>query len=141
MTETRDLLNHVVRTIRYRAGNSLRDAPASLAATRVGEGHWDALHTVSHMNDVLSWCLSILQDAESWETSKPKSLDAETERFNNLLDSISAQFTSDATMEVDLKRILQGPLADVLTHTGQLATLRRLAGKPVAPENYFAAPI
>ncbi|MEM7166712.1 MAG: hypothetical protein AAF581_14690 [Planctomycetota bacterium] len=141
MTDARDLLDHVVRTIRYRAGNSLQDAPASFANARVGDGHWDALHTVSHMNDVLAWCLSILKDDEAWETAEPESLESETKRFNDLLESISTQLRSDEAIEVDMKRILQGPLADVLTHTGQLATLRRLAGKPVTPENYFAATI
>ena len=40
-----------------------------------------------------------------------------------------------------LERLLQGPLADALTHTGQLTLLRRLAGAPVAHENFMEADI
>jgi hypothetical protein len=36
---------------------------------------------------------------------------------------------------------LQGPLADVLTHVGQLAMLRRMSGNPVAPENFIYAEV
>jgi hypothetical protein len=36
---------------------------------------------------------------------------------------------------------LQGPIADALTHVGQIALLRRLAAAPVRPENYYIAQI
>ena len=37
--------------------------------------------------------------------------------------------------------MFQGPIADALTHIGQLAMLRRLAGSPIRGENYFKAEI
>jgi hypothetical protein len=37
--------------------------------------------------------------------------------------------------------MLQGPIADALTHVGQLTLLRRLAGSPVRGENYLRADI
>ena len=37
--------------------------------------------------------------------------------------------------------LFQGPVADALTHVGQLAMLRRMAGAPVRGENYFRAAI
>jgi hypothetical protein len=37
--------------------------------------------------------------------------------------------------------LIQGPIADALTHVGQIAMLRRLAGCPIPGENYFAADI
>jgi hypothetical protein len=41
---------------------------------------------------------------------------------------------------VTAERLLQGPFSDAMTHAGQLALLRRLAGSPVPPENFhFAA--
>jgi len=39
------------------------------------------------------------------------------------------------------EKLFQSAIADALTHTGQLALLRRLAGIPVRPENYAAADI
>jgi hypothetical protein len=40
-----------------------------------------------------------------------------------------------------IERLFQGPVADALTHVGQLAMLRRLAGCPIKGENYFRAEI
>jgi hypothetical protein len=37
--------------------------------------------------------------------------------------------------------LFQGPIADALTHVGQIAMLRRMAGTPMKSENYFAAEI
>ncbi len=37
--------------------------------------------------------------------------------------------------------MFQGPIADALTHTGQLAMLRRLGGCPMKGENYWRAEI
>jgi hypothetical protein len=39
------------------------------------------------------------------------------------------------------ERLLQGPFADAMTHVGQLAMLRRLAGAPVPPEDFSEAEI
>jgi len=37
--------------------------------------------------------------------------------------------------------LFQGPIADALTHTGQINMLRRMAGCPIKGENYFRAEI
>ena len=39
------------------------------------------------------------------------------------------------------EKLFQGPIADALTHVGQLAMMRRAAGAPVKGENYFVADI
>ena len=39
------------------------------------------------------------------------------------------------------EQLLQGPLADAMTHVGQLAMLRRLAGDPVPSENFIHAQV
>ena len=39
------------------------------------------------------------------------------------------------------EKLFQGPIADALTHIGQIAMLRRLAGAPVKGENSFRAEI
>ncbi len=38
---------------------------------------------------------------------------------------------------LDPAAMLRGPLADALTHAGQLTLLRRLAGRPVEPVSYW----
>lgn len=42
---------------------------------------------------------------------------------------------------VTLEELLHGPLSDVMTHAGQLALLRRLAGSPLPPERFIEATI
>jgi hypothetical protein len=39
------------------------------------------------------------------------------------------------------EKIFQGAIADALTHVGQIAMLRRIAGAPVRGENYSRAEI
>ena len=48
---------------------------------------------------------------------------------------------SDAPLGISAERLFQGPIADALTHTGQLAMLRRIAGAPMRGENYARAEI
>ena len=38
-------------------------------------------------------------------------------------------------------QLFQGPIADALTHTGQLTMLRRIGGSPIKGENYAQADI
>lgn len=49
--------------------------------------------------------------------------------------------SSDVEIAAPLGALFQGPVADALTHVGQLAMLRRLAGEPMKGENYFKAEI
>ena len=43
--------------------------------------------------------------------------------------------------QISDEQFLQGPLSDAMTHAGQLAMLRRLAGSPVASENFIFAKV
>jgi len=52
-----------------------------------------------------------------------------------------ARLASDAPLGSPPERLFQGPVADALTHVGQLAMLRRMAGGPMRGENYFGAGI
>jgi hypothetical protein len=48
---------------------------------------------------------------------------------------------SDKPLQVSAEKLFQGPIADALTHVGQIAMLRRMAGVPMKGENYFVAEI
>jgi hypothetical protein len=48
---------------------------------------------------------------------------------------------SSAPLAEPAERLFQGPIADALTHTGQLAMLRRMSGSPIKGENYLQAEI
>ena len=70
------------------------------------------------------------------------SLSDEVERFHSILHDLSNHLErGDALLNVTPEQLLQGPLADVMTHAGQLAMLRRLHGSAVPPENFIEAEI
>ena len=64
-----------------------------------------------------------------------------TERFFTALEEFEAYLASDLPLECPAEKLFQGAIADALTHVGQIAMLRRLAGSPVRAENYFKADV
>jgi hypothetical protein len=61
------------------------------------------------------------------------------ERFFSALQAFDAYLASGDPVNAAPEKLFQGPVADALTHIGQIATRRRLAGAPVRGENYFLA--
>lgn len=136
----RDLFRHTLATLAYRGGKCLRGAPENFPSFRLGEG-MTALEILSHMGDLLDWALSKIQGDGRWHKSVPGTWMEECARFHQGLERLDSCFTSELPSGIEWPRILQGPLADALTHVGQLAMLRRLAGSPIKGENYFAAEV
>jgi hypothetical protein len=66
---------------------------------------------------------------------------AEVARFFEVVAILDREFVATPASTWSLERIFQGPLADALTHVGQINMLRRLAGYPVRGENYAKAEI
>ena len=67
----------------------------------------------------------------------------EVARFHDMLADLSRHLGADSPLLDGMtpERLLQGPFSDAMTHAGQLAMLRRLAGAPVPPQNFIAADI
>lgn len=138
---TRDLLRHTVATVAYRGGKAVRGAPASFAAFSAGPSSRAAGHILAHIGDLFDWALSMAEGDTKWHDSTPLSWDAEVARFHRVLGAFDAYLASGLPLHETPERLFQGPIADALTHVGQLAMLRRLAGAPVKGENYFKADI
>ena len=69
-------------------------------------------------------------------------MDAEVVRFHGMIADLGAQFANGSPLHgITEEQLLQGPFADAMTHVGQLALLRRLAGAPAPPENFVLAAI
>ena len=75
------------------------------------------------------------------EVTPPGEWSADVERFHRGLAALDAFLASDAPLGFPAARMFQGGIADALTHVGQIAMLRRMAGAPVKGENYFQAEI
>jgi len=141
MDAARGLLRHTVATVAYRGGKTLRGAPGSFATFRVREGSRTPVQILAHMGDLFDWALSIATGAQVWRDSTPLPWDSEVVRFFDTLLRFDNHLASDASLACPVEQLFQGPIADALTHIGQLAMLRRLAGAPIRAENYFKAEI
>ncbi len=137
----REMLRHTVATLAYRGGKALRNAPAGFAAFRAGETTRTAAQILAHIGDLLDWALSLAEGRQRWNDSTPLPWEQEVERFFQALKKFDDYLASPAALGQPAEKIFQGPIADALTHVGQLAMLRRLAGAPVRGENYHKAEI
>jgi len=141
MDTARQLLRHSIATLAYRAAKPLRDAPESFCKFRPAEGARTAVEILAHMGDLFDWALSSVQGQERWHSSEPQPWREETERFFAAVAAFDYYLASDAPLHATADALFQGPIADALTHIGQLSLMRRLAEAPVRPENYYVAEI
>jgi hypothetical protein len=137
----REFLRHTVATLAYRAAKTMRGAPASFAGFQAGPASRTPVEVVAHMGDLLDWALSMAKGEPRWNTSTPQPWEPECARFFVAARAFDDALASDAPLRYDLTRLFQGPIADALTHTGQLAMLRRLHGAPMKGESYNRADI
>jgi hypothetical protein len=137
----RDFLRHALATLAYRAAKAVRAAPATFAAMTPGPGSRTAAQILAHMGDLFDWALSLAQGRQTWKNSTPLPWDAEAARFFETLERFDAYLAGDEPLHAPCAQLLQGPIADALTHTGQLTMLRRMAGSPIKGENYAQADI
>ena len=137
----REMLRHTVATLAYRGAKAVRGAPETFASFHASETTRTPAQILAHVGDLLDWALSIAKGTEAWNNSEPLSWDQEVARFHQTLESFDTYLASDAELSAPCERLFQGPIADALTHIGQLTMLRRIAGEPIKGENYSRAKI
>ncbi|MCB2231796.1 hypothetical protein KQH82_13840 [bacterium] len=137
----REYLRFALATLAYRASKTMRDAPESFAAFKADPGSNTPLVIVGHMADLFAWAYTMTQGEPKWHYTPPVDWSTECARFFTALKAVDDVLASDAPIAFDLTRMFAGPVADALTHTGQLAMIRRLAGCPMKGENYSRATI
>lgn len=141
MEADRALLRHTVATLAYRGAKAVRGAPDSFAEFRVKGGMRTPGEILAHIGDLLDWALAIAQGKPAWHNSSPFSWNQEVDRFFTALAAFDAYLGSENTLSAPSEKLFQGPIANALTHVGQISMLRRLHGAPVRAENYFVAEI
>lgn len=137
----RQLLRHTVATLAYRGAKAVRGAPEGFSSFSCGSGCRTPGQVLAHVGDLLDWGLSMSDGSRQWRDSKPQSWDEDVTRFHAALAAFDAYLASDKALQSPVEKLFQGPIADALTHIGQIAQMRRLAGSPVKGENYFMADI
>jgi hypothetical protein len=140
-TDGRRFLRHAVATLAYRGGKVLRGAPDALSDFKIADTSRTAGQILAHVGDLLDWALSMARGSETWRNSSPGAWDADVKRFFEGLARLDEHLASEAPLGCSVERLFQGPIADALTHVGQIAMLRRAVGVPVRGENYSRADI
>ncbi len=137
----RGMLRHVVATIAYRGGKTLREAPADFATFALGGKTRTPVQILAHIGDLLEWALRLAQGRREWKPAAALPWPEETDRFFASLRALDDFLASGGPLGFPAEKLFQGPLADALTHVGQIAMLRRLAGSPVRGEVMISADI
>ncbi len=135
----RDLLRHTLATLAYRGGKAVRNAPPSFAG--FSGGTRTPAQILAHIGDLLDWARHMADGTPVWKDSQARDWEEDVRRFFTALQTLDDRLASPDPLGAAPGAIFQGPIADALTHVGQIAMLRRMAGAPIKGENYFKADI
>jgi hypothetical protein len=138
---TRAVLRHLVATLAYRAAKVLRDVPPGFNDRSFGPTTRRPARIVAHLADLMAWAVTIARGDYVWKAEGADDWDVEVARFFAGLAALDRELAADGPFAGSIEKLIQGPLADALTHVGQLAMLRGMAGSPVRPESYARAEI
>ena len=140
MEDRTQFLRHTLATLAYRLEKALRDVPPGFGEHRCGDGTRTPLEILGHIGDLLEWGERLAAGEYRWEARAAQGWHAERERVFTALARFDERLQAGPPGH-PIEQIFQGPIADALTHVGQLALLRRLAGAPIRPESYARASI
>ena len=137
----REMLRHALATLAYRGGKAVRGSTDHFAEFKMEATIRTPGQILAHISDLLDWALSLADGQHAWHDSAPRPWPDEAARFFEALARLDARLASEAPLGVTPQQLFQGPIADALTHVGQITMLRRMFGAPVRGENYFKADI
>lgn len=141
MNEKRRLLRHFLAALAYRTQKALRGAPENFGRFEAGHQVRTPAELVRHMTSVLGYARTFFIGGR-YRAEPLEDLAAEVRRFHAMLEDLARHLASETELRTTTEeRLLQGPFADAMTHAGQLAMLRRLAGSPIPPENFIEAAV
>jgi hypothetical protein len=134
-------LRQLAATLAYRASKVLRDVPPSFSSFTCGDSTRTPVRIVAHMGDLMAWGVTIADGDIKWNAGGSDDWDREVARFFEGLAALDRALSAESPFKGSVDKLIQGPLADALTHVGQLALLRGMAGFPIKPESYARADI
>ena len=137
----RQFLRHTLATLAYRTAKAVRNAPADFATRKFGESTRTPEQVLAHMGDLMDWAFSMASGAPAWKDSVPLDWEAECARFFATVKTFDDFLAADAPLSYPLEKLFQGPVADALTHCGQITLMRGLAASSVRGESYNRADI
>ncbi len=141
MTDSHAFLRHTVATVAYRGAKAIRGAGPNFAGYSPSETSRTPAKILAHIGDLMDWALAMSEGRQEWYDSLPLSWEKECARFFTALKKFDDYLASEKPLQVSAEKLFQGPIADALTHIGQIAMLRRMAGVPMKSEYYAIAEI
>jgi len=135
------LLRHLVATLGYRAAKVLKDVPPGFATFESSAGRRNPVQIVAHLGDLMTWAVHLANGEYRWKAEGSGDWENEVKRFFDRLAELDRRLSQEGDLGYPAEILIQGPLADALTHVGQLSLLRGAAGSPVRPESYAKAEI
>ena len=139
--EKTQLLRHTLATLAYRGGKALRGAPAEFSSFRAGADCRTPGQILAHLGDLLDWSVTLVDGNQKYQESPVVGWNEGVARFFAALEALDRRLASAAALACSPEKLFQGPIADSLTHVGQIAMLRRMASSPMRGENYYVAEI
>jgi hypothetical protein len=134
------MIRHTLATLAYRASKAIRGAPSEFGAFRVGTTTRSPADILAHMGDLMDWALTMAQGHTQWQSAPVQAWSDDVRRLFSGITALDTYLASGVAFDTQLlSQLFQGPIADALTHTGQLTMLRRLADAPIKAENYQRA--
>jgi hypothetical protein len=137
----RAMLRHTLATLAYRGGKAVRNVPEGFATHQAGRGSRTAGQILAHVGDLMDWALQLADGRHVFREAEPQPWPQEVARFFAAVQALDARLAAPDPLGSSPQKLFQGPIADALTHVGQIALLRRLAGGAVRGENYYKATI
>ena len=137
----RAVVRQLAATLAYRAAKVLRDVPAGFGHHAFGDSTRRPVRIVAHMADLMTWGVSMAGGGKEWKAEGGDDWTIEVDRFFAGLAALDTAVAAEEPIGGSLEKLIQGPFADALTHVGQLAMLRGMAGAAVRPESYARAEI
>ena len=141
MDEQRKLLKHFLAALAYRTQKALRGAPPDFPAFRAATHVRTPQELIRHMDSLLGYARTFFIGGSYRPPLLPGFADT-VSHFHETLEDVARHLESGTDFRgITAEAMLQGPFSDAMTHAGQLAMLRRLAGSPIPPENFVFAAI
>ncbi len=134
-------VRHTLATLAYRLGKAVRGAPPEFGDFAAGPELRSPTQILAHIGDVIAWALTQVQGEENWVEVSALAWPSEIVRCFANLEALDRYLAANGLGEMKAEHLFQGAIADALTHTGQIAYLRRMAGCPIRGENYSKAEI
>jgi hypothetical protein len=138
----KEFVRHFLATIYYRGIKYLSVDDITFNAFNPKNGIRTPAEILNHINGLLLYIQSFFIKHTNTHPEQ-QSFIKEVKRFKSVIQMLDSTILSnDLTPQMTYEQLLQGPLADIMLHIGELSMQRKYSGNPADDiENYINADI